>query len=269
MVVDFNPVFLAMGPIHLRWYGLMYVIGFLIGGKILKFLVKRGFFQVREKGVDSLITYLLIGMFLGARLSYVFIYNWSYYQNHIVEVLFVWQGGLSFHGAVIGMVLGAWVFARKHKIPLIQVTDSMALAGSQGLFFGRLGNFINGELYGRITESPLGMIFSTGGPYPRHPSQLYEGIMEGIVLSFVLWMLFKRVKIYGILTMMFLIGYGVFRFTIEFFRQPDSELGFYFHWMTMGQILCSLMVFIGGWGLWKVRKLSVKIPFLKKTEAAT
>ncbi len=267
MVVDFDPVFFSLGPVQLRWYGLMYVIGFLIGGKILRYLIKRRFFQVQEKGADSLITHLLIGMFLGARLFYVFIYNWDYYQNHINEILFVWKGGLSFHGAVTGMVLGAWVFAKKNKIPLVQVTDSMALAGSQGLFFGRIGNFINGELYGRITESKVGMIFPLGGPNPRHPSQLYEGIMEGLVLSLILWMFFKRVKIYGLFTVIFLMGYSVFRFVIEFFRQPDSELGLYFDWMTMGQILCSFMFFVGGWALWKVKKLSFKIPPLKKIEA--
>ena len=259
MTVDFNPIIFSVGPAQLRWYGLMYVIGFIVGGKILKHLVEKGFFQVEKKGVDSLITHLLIGMFLGARLAYVFIYNWSYYQNHLIEILFVWKGGLSFHGAVVGMVCAAWAFARKNNISLVQVTDCMALAGAQGLFFGRVGNFINGELYGRITTSKLGMIFPAGGPHLRHPSQLYEGIMEGIVLSIILWIFFKRVKIYGLLTATFLIGYGVFRFIIEFFRQPDRELGLFFHWMTMGQILCTFMILIGFCVLIRVKQLSLKI----------
>ena len=260
MVVDIDPVIFSLGPLQLRWYGLMYVIGFLIGGQILKYLVRKGFFQIPEKRVDVLITYLLVGMFFGARLAYVFIYNWSYYRNHLLEIAFVWQGGLSFHGAVVGMVCGAWLFAKDNKVPLVQVTDCMALAGAQGLFFGRIGNFINGELYGRMTDLRIGMIFPAGGPHPRHPSQLYEGIMEGLVLSLILWMIFKKVKNYGILTSVFLAGYGVFRFVIEFFRLPDSTLGFFFNWMTMGQILCSFMIVIGGLVLCQTNKKPRPIP---------
>ena len=246
MMVDIDPVLFSLGPIQIRWYGLAYVVGFFNGGLILRYLARRGFFPVAEKTVDSLITYLLVGMFLGARLAYVFIYNWDYYQHNLTELLSVWKGGLSFHGAVVGMVLGALVFARRQGLALICVTDSMALAGAQGSFFGRLGNFINGELYGRITEVPWGMVFREGGPYPRHPSQIYQALTEGVLLSLTLWAFFKWGRHRpGTLTAVFLAGHGILRFAVEFFRQPDRELGYYFSWMTMGQILCALMILTG------------------------
>ena len=246
MTVDFDPTIFSIGPLQVRWYGLMYVIGFMNGNFLLRYLSKKGFLKVDPEKADGLVTYLIIGMFFGARLFYVFIYNWDYYASRPLEWLAVWQGGLSFHGAIVGLVLGAWVFARKYQIPLFQVTDSMALAGTQGLFFGRLGNFINGELYGRVTDSPLGMIFPQGGPYPRHPSQLYEGVFEGIVLGAIIWLVYPRVKRYGVLTPLFIVGYGVFRYFIEFFRQPDEQLGFYFGGTTtMGQILCFIMIIVG------------------------
>ena len=259
MYVDFDPVLFSLGPIQVRWYGLMYVVGFVAGGVILRYLVDRGFFRVSKKQVDSLITYLLVGMFLGARLAYVFIYNWGYYKNHLLELFSVWQGGLSFHGAVVGMVLAAGLFARNNRVPWLQVTDSMALAGAQGLFFGRIGNFINGELYGRVTDWKIGMVFAGGGPLSRHPSQLYEAFMEGIVLSAVLWAMVGKVKNYGTLTMVFLVGYGVFRFAVEFVRQPDNQLGYYFGWMTMGQILCSAMILAGVGGFFFVRRYRIPI----------
>ena len=154
----------------------------------------------------------------------------------------MWKGGLSFHGALIGLLVGGLIFAKRNKISWAQVMDNVALSGTPGLFFGRMGNFINGELYGRKTDAAFGMIFKDGGPFPRHPSQLYEGFMEGILLTIILWMMFKRVKHYGYIACMFVVGYGFFRFIVEFFRQPDPQLMYYFGWMTMGQILCSIMI---------------------------
>lgn len=246
MVVEIDPIIFSIGPLAVRWYGMMYVVGFVLGGFLLKKLSKRGFFPLPITKIDSLITYLIIGMFLGARLAYVFIYNWDYYRHNLSELLMVWQGGLSFHGAIVGLVAGGYLFARRNGITLFQVMDNVALAGCQGLFFGRMGNFINGELYGRVTDAPVGMIFPAGGPYPRHPSQLYEGVLEGIVLSAILWFLLPRVKRYGVISAAFLIGYGVFRYIVEFFREADSQLGYYFgNTTTMGQILCLIMILIG------------------------
>lgn len=244
-VVNFDPVIFSLGPLQIRWYGFMYVVAFLLGGQILKYLAQKNFFPVPLEKAESLVSYLLVGMFFGARLTYVFVYNWEYYQDHWSEILAVWHGGLSFHGAVFGMCLAASIFAKKYHIHFFQVVDPMVLAGTQGLFWGRIGNFINGELFGRVTNSSVGMIFPTGGPSPRHASQLYEAVAEGIILSLVLWLLKGKMKIYGILSGIFLMGYGIMRFIIEFYREPDSQLGLYFGFMTMGQILC-VMTFIVG-----------------------
>ena len=246
MIIDFDPIIFSLGPISVRWYGTMYVVGFIISGLLLRVLSKRNFFPLPKNYIDVLVTYMIVGMFLGARLAYVFIYNWDYYQNNVSEILSVWQGGLSFHGALVGIILGGYLFARRHSLTLFQVMDNVALAGAQGLFFGRIGNFINGELYGRVTDSPVGMIFPAGGAYPRHPSQLYEGVLEGLFLSAILWLLLFRVKKYGIISGVFIVGYGFIRYFIEFFREPDRQLGYYFNGTTtMGQILCLLMIVAG------------------------
>lgn len=244
-----DPVIFSLGPLQIRWYGLMYVVGFLFASYLFKVLIRRSFFKITEEKVDTLVTTMIISMFIGARLTYVFVYNWDYYSQHLMELFSVWQGGLSFHGALVGLIVGGVIFSRQNKIQWLQVMDSVALAGSLGLFFGRIGNFINGELYGRITTHWLGVVFPTGGPLPRHPSQLYEAFLEGILLTIILWIVLKRVKNYGIISSLFLVGYGTFRFIVEFFREPDQQLGFYFGSMTMGQILCSLMI-ISGIGLW-------------------
>jgi phosphatidylglycerol:prolipoprotein diacylglycerol transferase len=241
-----DPVIFSLGPLQVRWYGLMYVVGFIITGFLLKILVKDGILKIDPKKIDSLITMEIIAMFLGARTAYVFIYNWDYYSQHLGEILAVWQGGLSFHGAVAGLFLGAMLFARQNKIPFLQVTDSLVTAGSQGVFFGRLGNFINGELFGRKTDVAWAMVFPGGGPFKRHPSQLYEAFLEGLILFLILWFVRKKVKNYGVLTGMFFSIYGVFRYFIEFFREADAQLGYYFGGTTtMGQILCLLQICFG------------------------
>lgn len=245
-VVDFDPVILSLGPVAIRWYGLMYVIGFIITNYLMKYLSRKGFFKVPEKEIDNFMTLMLLCMFVGARIFYVFIYNWDYYSQHLMEVPAVWQGGLSFHGALTGLIVGGYWMGEKYNLSWGQTMDVVALAGTQGLFFGRMGNFINGELYGRVTDSPWGMIFPAGGPYPRHASQLYEGVLEGIVLSLILWAVYPRLKSYGYLSAIFLFGYGFFRFLVEFVREPDAQLGYYFGFMTMGQILCTIMMIVGG-----------------------
>ncbi len=242
----FDPVIFSVGPLQVRWYGLMYVIGFVIAGFIFKRLIKEGFLQIAQEKIDSLITTEIIFMFIGSRTAYVFIYNWHYYSQHLNEVLAVWKGGLSFHGAVTGLFLGAFYFAKKNGVPGLQITDAITLAGPVGIMFGRIGNFINGELYGRVTDVPWGIVFPNGGEYPRHPSQLYESFFEGLVLFLILWLLRKRFKFYGVATGLFFSIYGVFRYFIEFFREADPQLGYYFGGTTtMGQILCILQVFAG------------------------
>jgi phosphatidylglycerol:prolipoprotein diacylglycerol transferase len=258
MIVDFDPVIFGIGPVQVRWYGMMYVVGFMLAGFFLRKLCDQGFFKVPKEKVDSLITTMLVCMFLGARFAYVFIYNWDQYSQDFFEIFAVWRGGLSFHGALIGLLLGGWIFSKRNNISWGQTMDAVALSGTPGLFFGRLGNFINGELYGRVTNSPVGMIFKNGGPLPRHASQLYEAVLEGLVLSLILWVLKSRVKNYGYLAVTFVIGYGVFRYIVEFFREADLQMGYYFGGTTtMGQILCLLMVVGGLIALVFVRKLKL------------
>lgn len=234
--------------LQIRYYGLMYVISFLIAGQILNKLSKDGFLGFTKEDVDRFVTSMMIGMFLGARLVYVFVYNWDYYSHNLIDLLSVWKGGLSFHGAIIGFCVTMYWWSKKKNLPYFQISDSLALCGTIGLFFGRLGNFINGELYGRVTDVPWAIVFSNsgGGPLGRHPSQLYEGILEGILLFIILWVVKPRVKRYGVLSAIFLCGYASFRFFVEFFREADSQLGYYFGGaITMGQILCFLMFLAG------------------------
>ncbi|MBY0412820.1 MAG: prolipoprotein diacylglyceryl transferase [Bdellovibrionales bacterium] len=245
-VHDIDPIIFDFGSLQIRWYGLMYVIGFIIAGYLLRVLVKKNFFKVTEDKVDSLVTTMIICMFIGARFFYVFIYNWDYYSKNLIELLSVWKGGLSFHGALVGLCVGGFIFARQNKRSFYEVMDSVALAGTQGIFFGRLGNFINGELFGRPTISWVGVIFPNGGGItPRHASQLYEAFLEGLLLTLILWLVKSKVKIYGIIGAIFVGGYGIFRFIVEFFREPDTQLGYYFGFLTMGQLLCALMVVAG------------------------
>lgn len=256
-VHDLSPTFFSIFGLDIRWYGLMYVISFLIAGQILNKLSKDGFLDFTKEDVDKFVTTMMIGMFLGARLTYVFVYNWDYYSNNLEHILSVWKGGLSFHGAIIGFVITMQIWASKKKIPFFQISDSLCLSGTIGLMFGRLGNFINGELYGRVTDVSWGIIFSNsgGGPLPRHPSQLYEGLLEGLVLFIILWAVKGRVKSYGTLTAIFLSGYAFFRFFIEFYREADSQLGYYLGGnITMGQILCFIMFLSGVFAYFLSRK---------------
>lgn len=257
-----DPVIFSLGPFQVRWYGAMYVLGFLVGGFILKYLAEKKFWPLPKEAIDKYITWLIVGMFLGARLFYVFLYNWEYYSVNPADMFAVWKGGLSFHGAVFGMCMATWLFAKKHNLHFFQIADSMAVAGSPGLFFGRMGNFINGELYGRVTDSWAGVTFPGAGPFPRHPSQLYEGLLEGIVLFVILFAIHKRERFYGVVSSAFLVGYGTFRFIVEFFREPDAQLGYYFGYFTMGQILCILMLPAAYIMLMYAKKLNIKNPLI-------
>jgi phosphatidylglycerol:prolipoprotein diacylglycerol transferase len=234
-----------------------------VGGAILKHLANKRFWPLSTDLIDKYITWLIIGMFFGARFFYVFLYNWDYYSENLADILSVWKGGLSFHGAVFGMCLSTLYFAKKNRVHFFQIADCMAVAGSPGLLFGRLGNFINGELYGRVTDSWVGMVFPGGGPFPRHPSQLYEGFLEGIVLFIILYSIHRRQKIYGVVSAAFLLGYGSFRFVVEFFREPDVQLGYFFGYFTMGQFLCLAMIALSYVILRLARKAGVKNPLVE------
>ncbi len=240
-----DPEIVRIGPLSIRWYGVMYLLGFAASYLLVKY-------QVREKGIpfakdtiESLYSYLILGLLVGARLGYVLFYNLSHYLHHPIEIFAVWEGGMSFHGGLIGSILAGVVFCRKFGVGFWQLSDLIIVTTPIGLALGRLGNFINGELYGRITDVPWGMVFPSGGPFPRHPSQLYEAFLEGVVLFTVLWLAKDRMVKPGTLTALFLVLYGSFRFAVEFFREPDAHLGFVAGPFSMGQVLSAAMVLTG------------------------
>lgn len=246
---EIDPVIFAIGPLKVRWYGLMYVLGFMAVHFLVLHQVKKYRLKFLEEHVENLNFALILGLILGARIGYMVFYNFSYYFQHPAEIIAIWQGGMSFHGAFAGLLIGGWFYCRKNKISFLKAADTYSVTVPIGLGLGRIGNFINGELYGRVTESPLGIIFPGGGPLPRHPSQLYEFFLEGVLLFILLWSIkgisYRRHWAPGTLFAVFLVGYGVFRSFAELFREPDAQLGFLWGQLTMGQLLSSVMIFVG------------------------
>lgn len=254
MHLNIDPVifYIAGFPI-LRWYSLAYILGFLSAYFIFK---KLNDFLSKEQ-TESIFNYGFIGVIAGGRLGYVIFYNLGYYLSHPLEIFMVWQGGMSFHGGLIGVIVCLYIFARKNNISVTKIADIAPVCVTPGLFFGRIANFINGELWGAETDLPIGFIFPQSGTMlPRHPTQLYEALTEGLLLFVITLFLYKKQKnrngsIFGI----FLILYGIFRFIIEFFREPDAQLGYLlFDAITMGHILCFAMVIVGFVILLKIKK---------------
>lgn len=244
-----DPVILALGPLKVRWYGLMYVLGFAAVYILVEHQVKKYRLKFIKNHIEDLNFALIIGLILGARLGYVAFYNTGYYLQHPGEIIAIWQGGMSFHGSLIGLTFASWLFCRKRAIPFLKTVDLYVVAVPIGLGLGRIGNFINGELFGRVSEVPWSMVFPTGGPMSRHPSQLYEFLLEGVLLFIILWSLksvhYRRKWPSGSLFAAFLILYGIFRSFVELFREPDVQLGFLVGHLTMGQTLSGLMVLAG------------------------
>lgn len=251
---EIDPVALSLGALKIRWYGLMYLFGFLAAWMLGRYRAKRSLLPGAPKPewtsheVDDLITYSVVGLILGARLGYTLFYDLPFFITNPQEILKIWHGGMSFHGGLLGLVCSAWYFMKKHGKSLGEVADFVAPLAPPGLFFGRLGNFINGELWGRPTDVPWAMVFpgDMAGNAPRHPSQLYEALLEGVVLFAVLWFFSAKPRPRNSVIGLFLLLYGVFRFSVEFARQPDAHLGFVaLDWMTMGQLLSLPMILIG------------------------
>lgn len=255
---DISPIALQIGPLAIRWYALAYVVGILLAQRYIGWLDDRQPQPVLvKKAREDLVLYGVLGIILGGRLGYVLFYNFQYYIHNISEVLHVWQGGMSFHGGLLGVLVAFALFARRFRLRWLQVMDRLAVAAPIGLFFGRLANFVNGELYGRVTEVPWGMVFPHGGPLPRHPSQLYEAGLEGIVLGLVLWLLATKTKALnyiGIMSGVFVSGYALARFGVEFVREPDSQLGTLALGLSMGQWLCLPMLAVGLWAMLTARQ---------------
>ena len=244
---NIDPVIFRLGPLAFRWYGLMYLVGFVAGFFIIRNRYLKTVPRTDPKRVESLVLWACLGLIVGARLGEVIFYHWvdySFYLENPLEIIAVWHGGMSFHGGLIGAVLAGAAYLLWRGMPILPATDAAFLAVPIGLGAGRLANFINGELYGRVTELPWGMVFPGAGPLPRHPSQLYEFLLEGPLLFVILWLVRDRLGT-GRLTALFLILYGLFRFLVEFVREPDPQLGFVLSWLTMGQILCLVQVAAG------------------------
>lgn len=240
-----DPVFLSIGPLHFRWYGLMYVLAFIATYFIIRSEVTRKRLPLTKDDVADLVFYGALGVVLGGRIGYILFYNLGFYLANPLKLFAVWEGGMSFHGGFLGVVLAFVLFSRRKKVPFLALIDMAALCAPVGLGLGRIGNFINGELYGRPTDVPWGMIFPGSDGVPRHPSQLYEAFLEGLVLFLIVRLMSRRYSATGIAGWSFVAGYGLFRFIIEFFRQPDAQIGFFFNLFSMGQLL-SLPMFITG-----------------------
>ena len=238
-----------LGPFAIRWYAMAYIAGLVIGWRYCVALAKRPPLVVKPSDVDDFLTWATLGVVLGGRLGYVLFYQPSQYLANPLAALEVWHGGMSFHGGALGVIIAMLLFCRQRGISFFSFGDIIVCAVPIGLFFGRIANFINGELWGRISDVPWAMVFPTGGPELRHPSQLYEAGLEGILLFLIINILERTTRIRerpGALGGVFLIGYGLARIIVEFFRQPDSFLGYLaFGWLTMGQIL-SLPLIIAG-----------------------
>jgi len=244
----------SVGPFAVRWYALAYIAGLIIGWRYCMALAKRPPQVARVQDIDDFLVWATLGVVLGGRTGYVLFYNLPYYLAHPIEIFFLWRGGMSFHGGALGVCVAILLFCRQREIKLLAFADIIAAAVPIGLFFGRIANFINGELWGRQTTVPWAMIFPSDPEHqPRHPSQLYEASLEGIVLFLILWTLQYRGARQrpGVLTGVFLMGYGLARITVEFFRQPDPQLGYLLGnaslGLTMGQLLSVPLVLIGLW----------------------
>ena len=240
-----DPVFLSIGPLQFRWYGLMYVISFIATYFIIRSEVTRKQLSLTKDDVADLVFYGAMGVVLGGRTGYILFYNLGYYLANPLKLFAVWEGGMSFHGGFLGVLIAFLLYARRKKIPYLTLIDMAALCAPVGLGLGRIGNFINGELYGRATDSAWGIIFPGSDGLPRHPSQLYEAFLEGLVLFFIVRFVSRKTTISGLATCSAIAGYGLFRFIVEFFRQPDAHIGLLLGFLSMGQLL-SLPMFIVG-----------------------
>lgn len=242
---QFDPIALQLGPIAIHWYGLMYLVGFTLVWVAGNWRIKHGKTQFTSKDLEDLIFYCVFGVVIGGRLGYTLIYQPAYYLQHPIEILYVWQGGMAFHGGLVGVLLVLALFARFRHYRFLEIGDFLAPLIPLGLAVGRLGNFINGELWGRTTTVPWAMVFPQADHQARHPSQLYEMGLEGIILFLVLWVFSRKPRPVGQVSALFLTLYGCFRFAVEYTREPDDFLGLLSAGLSMGQWL-SLPMILGG-----------------------
>ena len=245
---NINPVAIDLGIIQIRWYAISYIVGILFSWGLILNIIKFKNLKIDNKVISELISNSMIGIIIGGRLGYVIFYNPDYYLNNLLEIFKLWNGGMSFHGGFIGVVFAVIYSSKISKTAILILADLIAIVAPIGIFFGRLANFINGELYGRITNHSFGMIFPNAGNSPRHPSQLYEAFFEGFLLFIIMLLFIKFTNILnkkGLITALFLSCYGSFRFIIEFFREPDANIGLLYFNFSMGQLLSLPMIIVG------------------------
>ena len=247
---NFDPILFDFGFLAIRWYSLAYIFGILAGWWLGKKIILNKFksieFKFDIRKFDDLITYIIISIILGGRVGYVLLYNLNYYFSNPIDILKIWQGGMSFHGALLGIIFGTYLFSLKKKLPLFFLLDVIACVSPIGIFFGRIANFINGELVGKTTNIFWGVIFPKVDNLSRHPSQLYEAALEGLMLFVIMnFIFFKKNYKIGTCSYMFLIFYGLFRFISEFFREPDMQIGYLFSQISMGMFLSIFMILAG------------------------
>ncbi|MDR2018705.1 MAG: prolipoprotein diacylglyceryl transferase [Syntrophobacterales bacterium] len=242
---DIDPVIVKIGPLALRWYGLMYAFGFISSYLLLCYQLRKKKISIAQTTIDDLFFCLILGLIVGARLGYVLFYNLGFYLEHPAEALALWHGGMSFHGGLIGATIAGYITIKRKRLNFFGIGDLIIPTCPVGLMFGRIGNFINGELFGKPSQFPWAMIFPQGGAQPRHPSQLYEAFLEGLVMFIVLWIYKDKKKRDGDVLALFLVLYGVFRIFCELFREPDLQLGYFLGILSMGQILSLAMIAVG------------------------
>ncbi|MDH4230203.1 MAG: prolipoprotein diacylglyceryl transferase [Nitrospirota bacterium] len=251
---NIDPVIVHLGPLAIRWYGMAYLCGFLFGYLLTGRQRREGLLNITSDQLSGLVTAMILGVILGGRLGYVLFYDLPHYFNHPLQAFAIWRGGMSFHGGLLGTLVAGALYCRSEKLPYLSVADRVAVVVPVGLFFGRVANFINGELWGRTTDMPWGMIFPYAGALPRHPSQIYEALLEGLLLFALMWLMRKRLARPGALLGLFMVSYGILRVFVEFFREPDAQVGFLFSLVTMGQVLSGVMLAVGAWLLWSSRR---------------
>jgi phosphatidylglycerol:prolipoprotein diacylglycerol transferase len=257
---NIDPVALHLGPLKVHWYGLMYLIGFAVVWWLGRIRARQPDSGWDPEQMGDLVFYGALGAVLGGRLGYILFYNFPFFMADPLSIFKVWQGGMSFHGGMVGVFVAMWLYGRKFNKGFFEITDFIAPLVPIGLGAGRIGNFINSELWGRITDVPWAMVFPNGGPLPRHPSQLYQAFLEGIVLFIILWLYSSKPRPKMAVSGLFLVFYGLFRFAVEFVRVPDVQLGYLaFGWLTMGQVLSTPMILSGGILMWLAyRKTGMK-----------
>ena len=253
---NIDPIALQIGPLAIRWYALAYITGLLLGWRYSLYLTKFPPKAVSRAALDDYLVWATLGIVLGGRLGYVVFYKPAYFVDNPIEIFQMWKGGMSFHGGLLGLILAAYLFARRRNIKILMLFDLISAVGPIGLFFGRIANFINGELWGRTTDVPWGIVFPRGGPVPRHPSQLYEAGLEGLLLTAlaaILIMKYRALTRPGIIFGTFLAGYGISRILVETVREPDAHIGYLIGGTTWGQWLSVPMVLFGAYMVWRAR----------------